>query len=92
MPLRARFIDGPNGPIVVVDVEPQQLADDLAAARFRSDASRALGGAPVLLRCQLGETLAVSGEPHLYRYGVDPVVDVLPVVSLNLESVTAAAA
>jgi hypothetical protein len=84
MTVRARFLEGPNEAIVIVDVEPHQLADTRAAARFCAEASKALGGAPVLLRCQLGDTVAVSGDRHLHRYGLDPIIDALPVVNVNL--------
>ena len=80
-----RFLDTPNGPIVIADVSPQQLRDEISARLLRKSLSRTLGGAPVLLRCHAGNTFAFSGDPNLQRYAVDPMLEVLPTVEIYLE-------
>lgn len=84
MSIDARVIEGPNGSIAVADVQPQQVMDKAMAARLLRRLSTALGGMPALLRCRLGDTFVFHGECHLYRYGVDPILDVLPVVKIDV--------
>lgn len=84
MPLKTRVIEGPNGSIAVADVEPEQVMDKTTARTLRRGLSNALGGIPALLRCRLGETFVLDGEDHLYRYGVDPLLDVLPVLTVDV--------
>jgi len=84
MKLKAHLIEHPNGSIAVADVEPQVAADKAMTASLRRRLSARLGGIPALLRCRLGDTFVLSGEEHLFRYGVDPVVDVLPVIEIDL--------
>jgi hypothetical protein len=84
MPLTARVIDGPNGIIAVADVSPEQVADQNAARRLLRRLSMALGGAEAVLRCKRGNAFVLEGEGHLYRYAVDPMLDVLPTVTVNV--------
>ncbi len=84
MPLTARVIDGPNGMIAVADVSPEQVTDQKAARRLLKRLSMALGGAEAVLRCKRGSTFILEGECHLYRYAVDPILDVLPTVTVNV--------
>jgi hypothetical protein len=80
-----RFIETPNGPVVVADTEPQLMMDDVAARRLRTRLSRALGNAPVLLRCQIGSSVSFNGDPGLQRHAVDPMVDAMPSVGIELD-------
>jgi hypothetical protein len=84
MPLITRVINGPNGAIAVADVSPEQVTDQKAARRLLGRLSMALGGAEAVLRCRRGSTFMLEGEGHLYRYAVDPVLDVLPTVTVNV--------
>ena len=84
MALVTRVIDGPNGMIAVADVSPEQVTDQKAARSLLKRLSRALGGAEAVLRCRRGSTFMLQGECHLYRYAVDPTLDVLPTVTVNL--------
>jgi hypothetical protein len=84
MKLQTHLVEHPNGTIAVADVEPQVAADRAMTASLRRRLSASLGGMPALLRCKLGDTFVLSGEEHLYRYGVDPVVDVLPVIEIDI--------
>ena len=79
----ARFVDTPNGPIVVVDVDPLLLFDEVAADRYRRKVSRTLGGCQTLLRCQVGSGFLINGEQNLRRFAVDPIVDTLPAVDID---------
>jgi hypothetical protein len=81
----ARFLETPNGPIVVVDVPRQMLRDEVAATRLRHRLSRALGELPVLLRCKTESSVAFNSDPNLQRYAVDPMMDGQPVVRIDLE-------
>ncbi len=83
--LTVRFIETPNGPIVISDTPPQLLMDEIAATRLRKRLCRNLGDIPVLLRCRIGSSISFNGDPNLQRYAVDPVIDVLPVVGIDLE-------
>jgi hypothetical protein len=80
-----RFIETPNGPIAVADITPQLLIDEVAATRLRERLTRTLGEIPVLLRCRIGKSLSFSGDPNLQRYAVDPMIDVLPAVRIDLD-------
>jgi len=80
-----RFVDTPNGPLVVADAEPALLMNEVSARRLRRDLSRALGETPVLLRCQIGSSWSFAGDPSLCRYAVDPLLETLPRVSLDIE-------
>ncbi len=80
-----RFVETPNGPVVIADVGALVLLDEIGARRLRQRLSRGLGNARVLLRCPLNNSIAFSGDPNLRRYAVDPVVDSLPVVGIDLE-------
>jgi hypothetical protein len=84
MSLETRLIEGPNGPIAVADVQPEQVMDKALARRLRRGLSMALGGTPALLRCRLGDTFVLDGEEDLFRYGVDPVLKVLPVTKIDV--------
>lgn len=80
-----RFIETPNGPIVVADTPPQLLIDDISATRLRKRLSRTLGEIPVLLRCRIGNSLSFNGDPNLQRHALDPMLDALPVVRIDLD-------
>jgi hypothetical protein len=82
--LEARFMDTPTGTLVVVDMTPGLLTDEIASRRFRLTLSRALGDISVILRSRVGESLQFSCDPSLRRYAVDPMVDALPVVGVDL--------
>lgn len=84
MLLDTRLIESPNGSIAVADVQPQLLMDKALAPRLRRRLSNVLGGMPALLRCQLGNTFVLDCEPHLRRYGVDPILDVLPTIKIEV--------
>jgi hypothetical protein len=84
MLLDIRFVDSPNGSIAVADVQPQLVMDKALAPRLCRRLSDALGGMPALLRCQLGDTFVLACEPHLRRYGVDPILDTLQPVKVEL--------
>ena len=75
--------DGPNGHIVVVHIQRQELLDSGSAAERRARVSRVLGGMDVVLRCCMGDAVSVSCEPHLRRYASDPTIDYLPVFTLT---------
>jgi hypothetical protein len=84
MPLNVRFIDTPEVPIVVVDVEPSVLADEVGAKRLCKLLGRTLGDLPVLLRSSCEQTVRLEGPSHLSRYALDPVIDAYPVVSIQV--------
>jgi hypothetical protein len=84
MSLTTRVIDGPNGMIAVADVSPEQVTDEKTARAMLRRLSMALGGADAVLRCKRGNAFVLEGEPHLYRYAVEPVLDVLPTVTVNV--------
>ncbi|HTC58736.1 MAG TPA: hypothetical protein VK691_01305 [Solirubrobacteraceae bacterium] len=84
MPLTTRVIDGPNGMIAVADVSPEQVTDEKTARRLLRRLSMALGDAEAVLCCKRGNAFMLEGEPHLYRYAVDPILDVLPTVTVNV--------
>jgi hypothetical protein len=83
MTLSLSFFETPNGPLAVVHVQPQQLADEITATRLRRSLSRSLGGLPVILRCRIASSVSFSADDHLRGYAVDPVIDCLPVMSLS---------
>ncbi len=72
------------GAVAVADVTSEQLRDKLTAKRLLRRLSMALGGADAVLRCKQGDTFTLEGEPRLYQYAVDPLVDVLPVVTVHV--------
>jgi hypothetical protein len=82
---RSCFVETPNTPILVVDIEPQLMMNELSATKLRKRLSGRLGGMPVLLRCQIGDSFWFNGERNLWRYAVDPIVDVLPSVAVNVD-------
>lgn len=84
MSLNARVIEGPNGAIAVADVSPEQVTDEKTARRLLRRLSMALGGSDAVLRCKRGDALMLEGERHLYRYAVDPMLEVLPIVTVNV--------
>ena len=84
MPLNVRFIDTPDVPIVVVEVAPSVLEDEVGAKRLCKLLSRALGDLPVLLRSTGEQAVRFEGPSHLSRYALDPVVDAYPVVSIEV--------
>jgi hypothetical protein len=84
MKLNARVMDGPNGVIAVGDVTVGQVRDKKTAKRLLMFLRVAFGGAEAVLRCKQGDTFILEGEPCLYRYAVDPLVDVLPVVTVHV--------
>lgn len=84
MVFATRFIDAFDGPVLVIDVSADTLADQDAATRLRKSLSRTLAELPVLLRSKKAGSLSYEGEPHLHRYAVDPVVDAYPVVNLQI--------
>lgn len=86
MEFHTRFIESPNGPVVIADAQPQVLLDEKLATRVRKHLSTTLGGMPALLRCRLGDTFVLSGGKHLHRYGVDPILEALPLVRISIES------
>jgi hypothetical protein len=81
----ARFLETPNGPIVVVDLPRQMLKDEASATRLRRRLSRALGEMPVVLRCKTDGSVAFNSDLNLQRYAVDPMMDALPAVRIELE-------
>lgn len=72
------FLSTPNGPIVIVHVEPPQLVDERRAARERARISRLLGDLPVIMRCSLGGHSLLSGDEHLHHYAISAEADTLP--------------
>jgi hypothetical protein len=84
MILDTRLIESPNGSIAVADVQPLLVMDKALAPHLRGRLSNALGGMPALLRCQLGSVFMLDCEPHLRRYGVDPILDVLPAIKIEV--------
>jgi hypothetical protein len=89
MVLYAHFFESPNGPVVIAKAEPLTLMDSALADRIHRILTNRLGGMPVVLRCQLHDTFLLRGDRSLYRYAVDPAVDMLPLVRLDLEPKTA---
>jgi hypothetical protein len=83
--MQAHFLDTPNGSVVVIDVRLPLLQDEVAAARLRRHISLRLGEQPVLLRCRHGNSFTFNGDPNLRRYAVDPAIDALPVVDIDLD-------
>jgi hypothetical protein len=83
--LQVRFFEGPNGAIVILDVTHQAVSNEIGATKLRGRLSRELGGCPVLLRCRIAGALCASGEPSLLRYALDPMIDALPLVGLDLD-------
>jgi hypothetical protein len=79
-----RFLEGPNGAIAIADVEAAVLADELAAKRLQRSITRGLGGVAVVLRARAGGTFTLGGDASLWRYAVDPAIDALPPVDINL--------
>lgn len=90
MPLHVRFIDTPEVPIVVVEVNASVLEDEVGAKRLCRSLGRTLGDLPVLLRSTDRQTVRFEGPSHLSRYALDPVVDAYPVLSIELPSYEAA--
>jgi hypothetical protein len=82
VPKQVSFSPTPNGPIAIVHADSRQVADALTGERIRRDASRLLGGMPIVLRCRLGEAILLRGPEHLYRYAGSE-VDALPIVKLE---------
>jgi len=78
------FAEGPNGPIAVADVDHTLLMDKGRAATIRKRLSAACGGAPVLLRCCLGETVLLDGPEHLFRYAFDAELQSRPLLSASI--------
>jgi hypothetical protein len=83
---RSCFVETPNAMILVVDIEPQLMMDELLATKVRKRLSGRYGGMPVLLRCQVGGAFLFNGERHLWRYGIDQVIDALPAVAIDVDS------
>jgi hypothetical protein len=81
-----RYVETPNATILIVDIEPQLMMDELSATKVRKRLSRTRGGMPVLLRCEIGGAFFFNGDRGLWRYGIDPVVDALPSVLIDLDS------
>lgn len=79
-----RFIETPNGPVLIAEAEQSVVLDDRSSRKLRTTLSVALGGIPVLLRCRIGTSVTLTGEPHLKRYAADPAVDLLPPVGIDL--------
>jgi hypothetical protein len=80
-----RFVPSPNGPIVVADVRPGVIGDELAGRRLRIQLGRALGDVPVILRCRHnGASFSLDGERNLWSYAVHPTIDLLPAVGIDL--------
>jgi hypothetical protein len=90
--MQPRFVETPNTPILVVDIEPQLMMNELSMTKLGRRLSARLGGMPVVLRCQIGGSFWFSGERSLWRYAIDPVVDVLPPVAIDLDSLLGEAA
>jgi hypothetical protein len=80
------FVETPNTAILIVDIEPQLMMDELLATKLRKRLTGRLGGIPVLLRCRIGNSFWFNGDRNLWRYGVDPVVDVLPSAAIDVDS------
>jgi hypothetical protein len=80
------FVETANTPILVVDIEPQLVMNEPLATKLRKRLSGRLGGMPVLLRCRIGNSFWFNGERNLWRYAVDPIVDVLPSAAINIDS------
>jgi hypothetical protein len=89
---RSCFVETPNTRILVVDIEPQLMMNEPRATRLRKRLSGTLGGMPVLLRCQMGDSFSFNGERHLWRYGVDQMVDVMPPIAIDLDALSSEAA
>jgi hypothetical protein len=80
-----RFVETPNGHVVLADAEPQLMMREPAARTVRLRLSRALGNMPVLLRCQVGSSMSFNGDPGLQRFAVDPMNESIPVVWVELD-------
>jgi hypothetical protein len=89
---RSCFVETPNTTIMVVDIEPQLMMDKLLATKVRKRLSGRYGGMPVLLRCEVAGAFFFNGERHLWRYGIDQVIDALPAVMIDLDSLVDEAA
>jgi hypothetical protein len=83
---RKRYVETPNATIMVMDIEPQLMMNELVATKFRKRLSATHGGIPVLLRCQVGDAFFFNGDRSLWRYGIDPIIDALPSVVIDLDS------
>ena len=84
MIVKTHFVEHPNGIIAVADIEPQQAMDQTVAASLGRRLSAKLGGLPALLRCRIGSAFFFHGDASLYRYGVDPMIDALPIVEIDV--------
>lgn len=80
---RVVFVVTSNGPVVVELVDPPALADPARATRACRDLSARLGFLPVVQRCASGNAMLFGGDPFLWRYAADPVVEALPVVEVG---------
>ncbi len=79
---RVVFLDTPDGPVVVEQVGPEQLADARASARACQRLSLQLGNLPVVQRCVTREGMRFGGPVGLRQYAADPAVDDQPAVDL----------
>ena len=81
---RVSFLETGQGTIAIVHVEPQQLVDEIACRRQRRAIGRALAGMDVILRCRLGDAVSCHADAHLRHHALEPEVDYLPVVALEI--------
>jgi hypothetical protein len=81
---KVHLVEHANGTVAVADIEPGIAADQPSATSLRRRLSGRLGGMETLLRCRLGNVFILSGNEHLYRYGVDPIVEVMPTLDIDV--------
>ena len=89
---RASFLETGDRPIVIIHVTHQQLLDEVACLRLRRNLRRALGGLEVILRCRSPHGIRFHADEHLRHHAMDPEIDTLPVVTLDLDGVVVQAA
>jgi hypothetical protein len=83
--MKTYLVEHANGTVAVADLSPQQIADNATAARLSRRLTIRLGGMPALLRCRLGEnTYILVGPPHLRRFGVEPALETMPSVEVDI--------
>jgi hypothetical protein len=79
-----RFLETPNGTVVVADVDPLVVMDKPSAERLCKELAAKLGNLPVILRCMLGDSVTWHCDEYLRRYTLDPLLDYLPVVEIHI--------
>jgi hypothetical protein len=78
------FLETGRGRVAIVHVQPQQLVDEIECRRLRRTLGRVLAGMDVILRCRMGDSVSCDADAHLRHHALNPEVDFLPVVMLDL--------